>query len=145
DTRSAFFYRYLPDNRRRQRGALQDGGTLQALAIDDHRRMNMDFDRGGRRLGIVWRTVSPETPHAAGRARGGGRFNRLEGCCHGGGAIWFADTVGGEHHLGQLYRYVPGTETLELFIESNDKNRMQSPDSLCVAPWGDLLFCEDGS
>ncbi len=144
DSRSAFFYRYLPDDRSPRRGALQAGGTLQALAIDHLPRLNMDFDRPDRRLGVVWRTVDPAIAHDDALAKGCARFNRLEGCIFGGGATWFADTVGGEHHLGQVYRYIPGTETLELFLEPTQKRRMQSPDSLTIAPWGDLLFCEDG-
>jgi secreted PhoX family phosphatase len=144
DTRSAFFYRFTPNDQSPRRGALQAGGKLEALAIDEAPLRNMDFDDPQRRLRVVWRTVDPGDPHAGALARGCARFNRLEGCTFGGGAVWFADTVGGEHHLGQVYRYVPGTETLELFIESTRKKKMQSPDGLAMAPWGDLLFCEDG-
>jgi secreted PhoX family phosphatase len=144
DTRSAFFYRFSPSDPSPRRGALHRGGTLQALAIEQAPRYNMDFQDPHRRLRVVWRTVDAADPHREALAKGCARFNRLEGCAFGGGATWFADTVGGEHHLGQIYRYVPGTETLELFLEPTHKTKMQSPDSLVVAPWGDLLFCEDG-
>jgi uncharacterized protein len=144
DTRSAFFYRYVPNDPTPRRGALQAGGRLQALAVEHSPRSNMDFDDPGRHLRVVWRTVDAEDAHGQALATGCARFNRLEGCTFGGGAVWFADTVGGEDHLGQVYRYLPGTETLELFIEPTRKREMQSPDSLAVAPWGDLLFCEDG-
>jgi len=33
---------------------------------------------------------------------------------------------------------------LELFIELNDKKILENPDQLAMAPWGDLLVCEDG-
>ena len=145
DTRSAFFFRYLPTDTSPRRGALQAGGTLQALAIEHVPRFNMDFDSPYRQLVVVWRTIDPANAHDDALAKGCARFNRIEGCIFGGGAVWFADTVGGEHHLGQIYRYVPGTETLELFLEPTHKHTMQSPDSLAMAPWGDLLFCEDGS
>jgi uncharacterized protein len=145
DTRSAFFYRYTPNDPSPRRGALLAGGRLEALAIEEAPLRNMDFDRPQRRLRVVWRTVEPGDAHAAALAAGCARFNRLEGCAFGGGAVWFADTVGGEHHLGQVYRYIPGSETLELFIEPTRRRRMQSPDCLAIAPWGDLLFCEDGS
>jgi uncharacterized protein len=144
DTRSAFFYRYTPNDPSPRRGALQAGGKLEALAIEHVPRFNMDFDAPHRMLRIVWRIVDPGDAHNEALAKGCARFNRLEGCSFGGGAVWFADTVGGERHLGQVYRYLPGTETLELFIEPSHKKSMQSPDSLCAAPWGDLLFCEDG-
>jgi uncharacterized protein len=144
DTRSAFLYRFLPSDRRHRPGALQNGGRLEALAIEERPLANADFFAGGQRLGVVWRSVDPSEAHADALRKGCARFNRLEGCDFSAGALWFADTVGGEEHLGQVYRYLPATGTLELFIESSSRNRMQSPDSLVVAPWGDLLFCEDG-
>ncbi|MBA3699633.1 MAG: DUF839 domain-containing protein [Planctomycetes bacterium] len=35
----------------------------------------------------------------------------------------------------------PGS--LELFIEPNDPSAVESCDNLTVAPWGDLILCED--
>ncbi len=144
DTRSAFFYRYLPDDPSPRKGALQAGGKLQALAVEEAPLRNMDFADPSRRLQVIWRTIDPTDVHNDALSKGCARFNRLEGCAYSGGAVWFSDTVGGESHLGQVYRYVPGTGTLELFMEGSRKKRMQSPDGLTAAPWGDLLFCEDG-
>ena len=39
-------------------------------------------------------------------------------------------------------RDLPGT--LELFIEPNDRALVDNADNLTVAPWGDLMVCEDG-
>ena len=36
----------------------------------------------------------------------------------------------------------PGT--LELFIEPNDPGLIENCDNVTVAPWGDLILCEDG-
>jgi secreted PhoX family phosphatase len=144
DTRSAFLYRFTPSDRSRRRGALHRGGRLEALALEESRLFNMDFQDPGPHLGIVWRRVDPGEAHADAMRQGCARFNRLEGCHFAGGALWFSDTVGGESRLGQVYRYLPATETLELFVESTDENGLQSPDSVHVAPWGDLLLCEDG-
>ncbi len=33
---------------------------------------------------------------------------------------------------------------LELFIEPNDGTMIENADSLTLAPWGDLIICEDG-
>ncbi|MDQ3318285.1 MAG: DUF839 domain-containing protein, partial [Actinomycetota bacterium] len=71
-------------------------------------------------------------------------FNRLEGAYFAGGAFWFDDTAGGEKRLGQVFRYLPATETLELFYEGTDANNMESPDNIVVTPFGDLWFAEDG-
>ncbi len=64
------------------------------------------------------------------------RFRRLEGAHFAGGAFWFDDTAGGDDGRGQVFRYLPSTETLELFIEGSVRNGLQSPDNLVVAPFG---------
>jgi secreted PhoX family phosphatase len=145
DKRSSFLYRYLPNDRRPRPRALQRGGRLEALAIEEAPGQDADFFDSGQRFGIVWRAVNSEEPHDDALAKGCVRFNRLEGCHFAGGAFWFADTAGGEGRLGQIFRYLPGTETLELFLEATDSNDMESPDNVTIAPWGDLWFCEDGS
>src|SRR5690606_6013822 len=38
---------------------------------------------------------------------------------------------------------VPGT--LELFLEPNNVDTFQSCDNLTIAPWGDVVICEDKS
>ena len=150
-TRSSFLYRYLPNNRAQRPGALQDGGQLQVMAIDQRPLFNMDLGETGQRFQVVWKDVSAETAHEDALAQGGARFQRLEGCHFAGGAFWFDDTSGGEKRHGQLFRLIPsgdpsggGTDTLELFLEGESREQMDSPDNLVMTPWGDLWFCEDG-
>ena len=145
DTRSSFLYRYLPNDRSPRPGALQKGGVLQALALDEAPR-DADFFGQGQRFGVRWITVRPATAAEDALASGATRFNRLEGCHFAGGAFWFDDTAGGEARLGQIFRLIPGTagDTLELFFEATDANAMESPDNVIVTPWGDLWFAEDG-
>lgn len=144
-TRSSFLYRFLPNDRSQRPGALQEGGTLQALKIDERPSYNVDFADQGQRFGVVWVDVEPETAHEDALRKGAARFNRLEGADFRGGAFWFDDTAGGEERLGQIFRYLPATNTLELFFEGRSAENMQSPDNLVVTPWGDVWFCEDGS
>ncbi|MEX1239195.1 MAG: alkaline phosphatase PhoX, partial [Cyclobacteriaceae bacterium] len=70
--------------------------------------------------------------------------------------IYFACTNGGHLSNGQVFRYIPGAEEgkggekkspgkLELFAESPDKEILKSCDNLTVAPWGDVVLCEDAS
>ena len=61
------------------------------------------------------------------------------------GQIFFACTNGGKKQTGQIWRLVPGSssDTLELFIEPNNSALLESADNLTVAPWGDLVVCED--
>ncbi|HZA47286.1 MAG TPA: alkaline phosphatase PhoX, partial [Rubrobacter sp.] len=60
------------------------------------------------------------------------------------GAFWFDDTEGGEERLGQIFRYLPDTNTLELFYEGTKPKKMHKPDNVVVTPWGDLWFAENG-
>ncbi len=143
DTRRSYFYRYLPNNRRARPGALQEGGTLQVAKLDEA-PSDADFIDLGQRFTVRWITVNPETPRDDALAVDATRFNRLEGAYFKGGAFWFDDTAGGEARLGQIYRYLPATNTIELFYEGTDKNRLESPDNITVTPWGDLWVAEDG-
>jgi secreted PhoX family phosphatase len=144
DTRSSFLYRFIPNDRSQKPGALQKGGKLQALAIEERTSPDSDFFNPGQRFGVMWKDVNHEDPHDDALERGCVRFNRLEGSYFAGGAFWFDDTAGGEKRLGQIYRYIPATETLELFYEATEEKEIESPDNICVTPWGDLWFVEDG-
>ena len=66
----------------------------------------------------------------------------------------FTCTTGGAARLGQVFRYVPspheGSEreaqapaTLELIAESGENSLLRHADNLTMAPWGDLIICED--
>lgn len=142
DTQESFLYRYLPHDRSKRPGALQRGGRLQALAIEERNPVTDLLDRG-QRFGIVWKDVRPEEAHEEASRLGAVRFNRLEGAFLAGGAFWFADTAGGQERLGQIYRYMPATDTLELFFDGSAPGQMKNPDNLVVTPFGDLWFVED--
>ncbi len=64
ETRSSFFYRYTPSNRARRPGALQEGGTLEALSIEEAPGANIDFFSQRQRVGVVWRPVNAAEPAA---------------------------------------------------------------------------------
>lgn len=68
--------------------------------------------------------------------------------------ILLATTGGGPLQIGQVWRYQPGpyegtareTEqpgVLELLYETHNRAILESCDNLAVAPWGDLIICED--
>ena len=141
--RVSFLYRYLPETRPKGPGHLQRGGKLQVMSLEEKPRYNADLAGPRQRFGVVWRNVNAEEPHADAKTQGAVRFNRLEGAYLAGGSLWFSDTMGGEKRLGQIFRYRPKTETLELFYEGTKPGRMESPDNIIVTPWGDLWFAED--
>ena len=90
-----------------------------------------------------------------GHNNGCAQFARPEGMWHHGGEIFFTCTSGGENKLGQIGKYKPSPDegkpaeqknpaTLELFFESDDAKSLDMCDNITVAPWGDVIICEDG-
>jgi secreted PhoX family phosphatase len=68
--------------------------------------------------------------------------------------LFFTATTGGNKGLGQIWRYQPGPYEgtarereapgkLELIYESQDRAYLEGCDNLTIAPWGDLIMCED--
>jgi len=139
----SFLYRFLPADRGRRPGALQRGGRLQALVLEEREAARADGLARRRGVEVAWKDVDPEDAHDSALERGAVQFKRLEGADFAGGALWFSDTAGGEGGLGQVFRYRPGPNTLELFLESRRPGQMKAPDNVVVAPWGDLWFAED--
>lgn len=100
-SRVSFLFRYIPINKSQEPGALQEGGTLQVLTIDQRPNYNMDLAFPGNRFQVVWRDVDPAEPHESAEDLQAARFGRLEGAYFAGGAFWFDDTIGGEARLGK--------------------------------------------
>lgn len=160
DVGDGLLYRFLPD----QPGKLAAGGRLQALVLRDRhgadtRNWDTTLFPAGNPQAVRWVDLDEvESPlgdlRHRGFAAGAALFARGEGAWWGEDAAWFAMTNGGSARLGQIFRYRPspheGTAleadapgTLELFVEPNDSALVSNCDNLCVAPWGDLVLCED--
>lgn len=163
DREDGLLYRFLPNDRTK----LAAGGRLQAFRVCECKR-GLDlrsWDRQevaiGESIGAEWVELDDvESPNddlrLRGAALGAAPFARGEGMWRGDDGIYFACTIGGPAKKGQIFRYVPspfeGTprETeepgfLELFAEPDDAARLDMGDNLTVAPWGELIVCEDGS
>jgi secreted PhoX family phosphatase len=162
DTGNGLLYRFIP----RFPGQLAKGGRLQALAVRDWKTAdtrNWDQNRFpiGDQKPVEWiDLMDVESPAGDLRMRGAKAgaavFARAEGAWHGNDSVYFAMTSGGLAKLGQIFRYRPSphegtpreTETpgtLELFSEPNDSSLVKNCDNVTVAPWGDLILCEDTS
>ncbi len=161
DKGDGLFYRFIP----KVPGQLDRGGRLQALMLAGQKgadtrnwkQMGSRFP-AGEPIDVTW--IDLEDVHAPeddlrhrGFAAGAALFARGEGLWFGDGVFFFACTNGGPTLLGQIFKYTPAapdgsdgsssTGTLELFIESTDDNVIRSADNLTIAPWGDLIVCED--
>lgn len=162
DDGEGLIYRYLPN----VPGKLAEGGRLQALAVAgqpslDLRNWTEQTVAVGDTLPVRWIDLQHvEAPdddlRLRGFEKGAARFTRGEGMWYGNEAVYFACTDGGHVHKGQIWRYVPSPHEgtgwepdapgrLELFVEPEDPGLIENADNLTVAPWGDLIVCEDGS
>ena len=162
DLGDGLLYRFIP----RVPGNLAAGGRLQALALADWKSADTRNWQAtsfpvGQPQRVTWIDLedvdSPQNDlRRRGAAAGAAVFARGEGAWHGGDSAYFAMTNGGPAQLGQIFRYRPspfeGTAresenpgTLELFSEPNDSALLRNCDNLTVAPWGDLVLCEDTS
>ena len=161
DHNDGLLYRFLPD----VPGKLTAGGKLQVLKIKgkescDTRNWSSQEVAVGDQFTVQWLDIDePESPNDDLRYRGidigAAKFARGEGMWVGANReIYFAATSGGKSRKGQIWKYTPcGAEgkengdsgTLELFVESHEPGVVENADNLTVAPWGDLIVCEDRS
>lgn len=151
DQADGFFYRFVPTGMPDGYGAYAAAsGVLEALSIPGLPDANAAVV--GTSYSPVWLAV-PDPDGIPTRVRyqtyagTPTKFFRGEGAWwstveH---AIYFDATGGGASgHWGQIWRYVPATNTLTLVYKSTNPAVLEMPDNLLVLPWGDVVLCEDG-
>jgi secreted PhoX family phosphatase len=163
DRHHSLFYRYIPD----VPGELREGGRLQALAIAGRPAQQLHNWTGDRTIGIgeslatYWIDLDNVDPvendlRLRGAAAGAATFARGEGLCNAGDGFAFTCTIGGRQRLGQVFLYQPspleGADgerqqpgQLTLIAEAGEDSLLRNADNLTMAPWGDLIACEDTS
>jgi len=157
DRHDGLLYRFISN----KRDNLHSGGKLQALAVknvkmfDTRNWPNSDVARMqlNNFYQLEWidmdNVEAPEDDlRIRGREKGAAVFARGEGMWYDDGVIYFACTSGGELQKGQIFKLTPdpndiNSGELQLFIEPNNVDIMKSCDNLTVAPWGDVMVCED--
>jgi len=161
DQWDSLIYRFIPN----VPGELAKGGLLQALVFTGHNRMDTrNWDEQlvdpGDSFPVSWIDMedvhNPENDlRLRGFEKGAARFARGEGMWYGNDGVYFACTNGGKGRKGQIWKYTPSPfeatsrETdrpgrVELFVEPNNPGIIDNADNITVAPWGDLIVCEDG-
>ncbi len=163
DSDTGIFYRFVPASK----GELHKGGKLQCVALkewkaaDSRNWATLTTTRFPEKklFSVEWvdldNVESPDNDlRLRGFQKGAVRFARAEGIWYGKNELFFACTSGGTNGTGQIFRYIPSKYEgqskeidspgrLELFLEPNDVNIFQNCDNLTVAPWGDVIICED--
>lgn len=162
DRYDGLFYRFIP----KVKGVLHKGGKLQALAfvwkssMDTRNRPDINI-KEGIKYAAKWIDMEDvdadgDNLRIRGFAKGAACFARAEGIWFGKGELFFACTNGGKHKTGQIFRYIPSKyegqskeasekyrPRIELFAEPNDTKLLKYCDNLTIAPWSDIVFCED--
>ncbi|WOK09168.1 DUF839 domain-containing protein [Imperialibacter roseus] len=149
DASDSLIYRFIPENPE----DLHKGGKLQALAVGNRPKLDTrNWKERGVEQGVgypvVWQDVDEvDSPlddlRIRGFEAGAACFARGEGMWHADGQIYFACTNGGPKNFGQIFRYDIEKEELVLFAESEDKTVLHMCDNVTIAPWGEVLVCED--
>ena len=160
DKQRSCFYRYIPD----VPGKLLQGGRLQALAIDgssalkthnwDNHDIVLNEELATRWIDLDDVDTDENNLRLRAAANGAATFARGEGLTAAGDRFAFTCTTGGPARLGQVFTYTPsafeGTPQeaqapghLTMIAESDSNSLLWNPDNLTMAPWGDLIVCED--
>jgi len=167
DEGNGMLYRYIPNATTSGPGSLQKGGRLQCLVINQWKGADTrNFADGGSQLfperklfDVSWMDLdnidSPDNDlRLRGHAKGAAIFASGEGMICGNNEIFFTASSGGKAGNGQIYRYIPSKYEgqsrekdepgrIELFIESKSIDTFRFCDNITVAPWGDIIICED--
>jgi secreted PhoX family phosphatase len=162
DKRHSLFYRFIPD----EPGTLHAGGRLQALGfVDGNGQQTHNWDQEDIRphapQEVCWIDLDDvdgeeNNLRIRGAAQGAATFARGEGLCVAGDRFAFTCTIGGPARLGQVFTYAPSPfegapgerqqpGRLTLIAESDASSMLRNADNLTMAPWGDLVACEDTS
>lgn len=148
-------YRFVPNERLGGYGSLRAGGALAALRVDGVEDLATVTQPGTVLTGISWVPVpDPLATTTSTRRQFAAtgvvtRAQKLEGAWWGGDSLFFASSyqrgTTGPVNDGQVWKYTPGAETLELVLHISPDSVFDSPDNICVSPYGGgVMIAEDG-
>ncbi|MGH3393031.1 MAG: alkaline phosphatase PhoX [Actinomadura sp.] len=150
-------YRFRPKNRHGGYHSYQAGGALEAMLVPDLPDLSVVQEPGTRFRNVRWVEVpDPSAATDPTRTQFGTitRSEKLEG------ASWdvrrrsvvivasFASAENGSPgtHSGQVWRYTPRTNTLELELVFKPGGQFDGPDNITVSPFGGgVIMAEDGT
>jgi uncharacterized protein len=158
------FYRYRPRRPLCGRGSLHAGGDLAAMAVAGISTDLSVVQTPGTVLPVSWIDVPNPDPGADDTpvreqviSAGATPIMKAEGVWTGvDGDIWFVssrgDGPGAEDeedrtaalHAGQIWRYDPRAQTMELVVLFPGGSPFDGPDNITAGPHGFALACTDG-
>lgn len=150
DRDDGLIYKFIPNVKRKY----IEGGKLQALMIkgvssNDTRNWNEVIFKKNIKYQVDWLDLNQvDNPKDDMRFRaadkGAAIFARPEGIWYDKNYIYFTCTTGGSKKIGQVWKMHVADQTLEMMFESHSSDVMKKCDNITIAPWGDVIICEDG-
>ena len=151
DRSDGLIYKFTP----KRMNSLKDG-ALSALKIQgkrDSRNWSNSSIEVNKRYLAEWvriEDVDPDddTMRYEGLKSGATPFSRPEGIVADRDSLYICCTSGGPLKRGQIWKIIPVNEKqtqVELWYEVQDGASLNMPDNIVIAPWGDLIVCEDNS
>jgi len=157
-------YRFTPREPLGGRGSLHAGGRLEAMSVEGIDSDLSVVQEPGTRLRVCWLPVPNANPLAGATpvreqviALGATPIKKAEGTWLGyDGSIWFVSSYAGgplaedpedvtaQSHVGQIWRYDPHAECIELVAFFPTGSPFDGPDNITAGPHGFALACTDG-
>jgi secreted PhoX family phosphatase len=149
------FYRFTPRAHRGEYHAYKAGGRLEAMYIPGLPDLSV-VQEPGRTFKVKWVPVpdpSAATTSVRKQFENGKitRSQKLEGLWWGHGKAYvvcsFSHTAdgGAADHAGQVWKYDPRKNTIELELVFKPGGRFDGPDNITVSPYcGGVILAEDG-
>jgi hypothetical protein len=127
-------------------------GKLQAMRVIGKPNFDTSNMTAGQSVDVDWIDIgdpnpSDDTVRSQAHERGAALIRRGEGAFFHDGAAYVCSTSGGPVEGGQIFKLLVGTnrpDRLLLLAQSTDSERLDHPDNITVAPWGDVMMAEDG-
>ena len=150
DRDDGLIYRFIPNVKEQY----LKGGKLQALMLknmvtNDTRNWEKVNFKKNIKYNIDWLELDGiDNPKDDLRYRaakkGAAIFARPEGMWYDNNYIYFTCTTGGIKKIGQVWKINLADQTMEMIFESYNSSIMKKCDNITIAPWGDVIICEDG-
>ena len=151
DRNDGLIYKFVPKTKNNL-----NKGELFALKINnvkDSRNWGKPIIEKDRNYTADWIKIenpdpNDDTVRFEGMMKGATPFARPEGIISDNKSIFICCTSGGNLKKGQIWKLNPtstGGASIELWYEVQDGGSINMPDNIVIAPWGDLIVCEDNS
>ena len=149
DRDEGLIYKFIPNTKEQY----IMGGKLQSLSIknglNDTRNWNKNNYNKNIKYKIEWLDIQDvenkdDKLRYSMADKGAAIFVRPEGIWFSNNIVYFTCTSGGAKKLGQIWKLDVKKQTIELMFESHNSDTMRKCDNITIAPWGDVIVCEDG-